>query len=118
MYYIYILFSKTANKYYVGHSENPWKRVLQHNSNRIEKYTGKVQDWELKAVFEVSPLRGDADKLEKYIKKQKSKQLILKLVDESFVPGDKLGKLVRIPHMRDLSGSSRNIAASVGLSTA
>jgi putative endonuclease len=101
MYYIYFLYSKTADKYYVGHSENPWKRLIQHNSNCIEKYTGKVQDWELMAVFEVSPLKGDAVKLEKFIKKQKSKQLILKLLDENSIPVDTLGKLVRVPHVRD-----------------
>jgi len=101
MYYIYILYSKTADKYYVGHSLDPLQRLEQHNTNRVEKYTGKNHDWEMKAVFEVSPVKGDADKLEKFIKRQKSKQLLLKLVDENFVPVDKLGKLVRVPQLRD-----------------
>ena len=68
MYYIYFLYSEAADKYYVGHSQDPFKRLEQHLSNSGDKYTGSYVDWKLKAVFEVSPLRGDADKIEKFIK--------------------------------------------------
>jgi putative endonuclease len=101
MYYIYILYSKVADKFYVGHSRDPWKRLEQHNANRIDKYTGKYSNWELKAVFEISPFKGEANKFEKFIKRQKSKLLLLKLIDENFIVSDKLKKLVRVPHLRD-----------------
>jgi putative endonuclease len=79
MFYIYIIHSSSANKFYVGHSENPWDRLIQHNENKGDKYTGKYQNWELKAVFQISENRGEALKIEKFIKKQKSSELIIKL---------------------------------------
>jgi hypothetical protein len=37
MYYIYILHSDIADKFYVGFSSNPWNRTIQHNTNSKEK---------------------------------------------------------------------------------
>ena len=71
MYYLYILYSCQANKYYVGHSIDPWNRLNQHLNNSGEKFTGSYKDWQLKAVFEVSPNRGEAEKIERFIKRQK-----------------------------------------------
>ena len=101
MFYIYIIYSNDAEKFYVGHSENPWERILQHNIDRNDKYTGKYQNWELKAVFEVSNNRGDALKIEKFIKNQKNKKLLIKLIDPEFIPNETLVQLVRVPHVRD-----------------
>jgi putative endonuclease len=81
MYYVYFLFSQQANKFYVGHSADPWKRLNQHLANSADKYTGGYHDWQLIAVFEVSELRGDADKIEKFIKRQKSRNLINKIIE-------------------------------------
>ena len=96
MFYIYIIYSNTAEKFYVGHSENPWDRLVQHNENEGDKYTGKYQNWELKAVFQVSENRGDALLIEKFIKRQKSKKLLLKLIEPDFVPTGDLAQLVRV----------------------
>jgi len=101
MYYLYILYNSGANKYYVGYSTNPWLRLEQHNTNSGEKYTGKYSSWILVAVFSVSENRIVALAIEKFIKKQKSRVLIEKLVDSSFEPSGKLAQLVRVPHMRD-----------------
>jgi predicted GIY-YIG superfamily endonuclease len=73
VYYIYFLHSVVAGKSYVGHSHDPWNRLNQHRSNTGEKFTGSYHDWQLVAVFEVSNNRGDADSIEKFIKRQKSK---------------------------------------------
>lgn len=100
-FYIYILHSVLANKYYVGFSENPWLRFEQHQSNSSNKYTGKFKDWELVCVFKVEGNKSDALKIEKFIKSQKSKIFILKLLDERFIPEGKLAQLVRVPHVRD-----------------
>jgi putative endonuclease len=97
MFYIYIIYSNTAEKFYVGHSENPWDRLVQHNENEGDKYTGKYQNWELKAVFQVSENRGDAILIEKFIKRQKSKKLLLKLIEPEFIPSGDLAQLVRVP---------------------
>jgi putative endonuclease len=96
MFYIYIIYSNTAEKFYVGHSENPWDRLVQHNENEGDKYTGKYQNWELKAVFQVSENRGDALIIEKFIKRQKSKKLLLKLIEPEFIPSGDLAQLVRV----------------------
>ena len=101
MFYLYILFSSRANKYYVGHSQDPWKRLIQHNENSGAKFTGKYSGWDLVAVFEVSINRGDADKIEKFIKRQKSRILIEKLIQPDFVGKGVLAQLVRVPHVRD-----------------
>jgi putative endonuclease len=101
MFYIYIIYSNTAERFYVGHSENPWDRLVQHNENEGDKYTGKYQNWELKAVFQVSENRGDALLIEKFIKRQKSKKLLLKLIEPEFIPTGDLAQLVRVPYVRD-----------------
>ena len=85
MYYIYILYSTVADKYYVGHSLDPWSRLKQHLSNSGDKYTGSYKDWKLVGVFEVSANKGDADKVEKFIKRQKSRILIEKILEENFI---------------------------------
>ena len=101
MYYIYILYSTVADKYYVGHSLDPWSRLKQHLSNSGDKYTGSYKDWKLVGVFEVSANKGDADKVEKFIKRQKSRILIEKILEENFIGTGELAQLVRVPHVRD-----------------
>lgn len=100
MFYIYIIYSNTAEKFYVGHSENPWDRLVQHNENEGDKYTGKYQNWELKAVFQVSENRSDVLLIEKFIKRQKSKKLLLKLIEPDFVPTSDLAQLVRVSKIK------------------
>ncbi len=97
--YIYIIYSLSANIYYVGYSSDPWKRVIQHNENESDKYTGKYSNWEIKAVFEVSEGIASAQKLEIFIKKQKSRVLIERLIDTEFKPEGVLAQLVRVPHV-------------------
>ena len=101
MFYIYIIYSESSDLFYIGHSANPQKRLEQHNQNDTDKFTGKHLNWEMKATFEVSENKGDADKIEKFLKKQKSRNLIIKLIDPTFVPSGKLAQLVRVPHVRD-----------------
>ena len=101
MHYIYFLYSETADKYYVGHSQDPWKRLEQHLSNTGDKYTGSFHDWKLKAVFEVSSVRGAADKIEKFIKRQKSRNLLENMLLPQFIGTGILAQLVRVPHVRD-----------------
>ena len=101
MYYIYIIYSESFDKFYIGSSQDPWKRLDKHNKSKFNTYTSKYRPWELKAVFEAATTRGNAEKIERYIKKQKSKTLLLKLIDKSFIPNSKLAQLVRVPHVRN-----------------
>jgi putative endonuclease len=101
MYYIYILYSDSSDKYYVGHSSAPWNRLQQHLNNSGDKYTGSYKDWRIIAVFEASLDRGEAMRIEKLIKKQKSRNLIEKMITPGFSGAGILAPLVRVPHVRD-----------------
>ena len=70
-------------------------------ANTSDKYTGRAKDWVLASVFEVSSKEGEAMKIERFIKKQKSRKLIEQLCDENFVPTGILAQMVRVPHVRD-----------------
>ena len=76
MFYVYILYSEKADIYYVGSSSNPWHRLEQHNTTKLNTFTSKHRPWVLVAVFEAGTTRGEAERLEKFIKKQKSRSLI------------------------------------------
>jgi putative endonuclease len=101
MYYLYVLYTAEADKYYVGQSSDPWKRLEWHNTNSGDTYTGKYNSWELVAVFFVSEERAQAVKIERYIKRQKSRRLIEKLLNPNFELTGELAQLVRVPHVRD-----------------
>ncbi|MDX5339330.1 MAG: GIY-YIG nuclease family protein [Cyclobacteriaceae bacterium] len=100
-FFIYILYSPSSDKYYVGHSENPFKRLSEHNFGEHHKSTTPGRPWELKAIFEIEGDRGNAIKIEKFIKKQKSRSLIEKLTNPDLIPQGYLAQLVRVPHVRD-----------------
>jgi putative endonuclease len=100
MFFIYILYSPSADKYYVGQTNDPNRRLFEHNNNPRNTFTRKFAPWTLKAYFKVNDNRGDAMKLEKYIKKQKSRHFIKKLIN---IPGffEEIAQLVRVPIHRD-----------------
>ena len=101
MFYIYVLYSESFDKYYVGYTNDIERRLEEHNTSKLNTYTHKYCPWEVKALFKVSEDRGEAMKMERFIKKQKSRTIIVQLVDPSFVPTGKLARLVRVPHVRD-----------------
>ena len=79
MYYVYILYSKKLDRYYVGSTNNVIDRLRRHNSGQ-GKYSAKGAPWELVKKFETST-RSDAVKLEMKIKKRGIKRF---LVDSGF----------------------------------
>ena len=96
MYYLYILHSETANRYFIGNSEDPKESLSFHNTNETHKYTGKYADWRTVALFQCSDSKEEVRKIEDFITKQKNKKLLMKLIDPSFTPLDKLESLKRI----------------------
>ena len=66
MHYVYIIYSKTLNRFYVGETTNIEDRLKGHVSNK-NKYTGKAKDWILVWNTEL-PDRKSALALEKKIK--------------------------------------------------
>jgi putative endonuclease len=82
MFYIYILYSETFDKYYIGYSDNPERRVNEHNTKAFNTFTKKHRPWKLAYSFPVSENRADTMKIEKFIKKQKSRKFIETIVFE------------------------------------
>ena len=101
MFYIYILYSSSADKYYVGYSHNPSKRLIEHNTKPFNTYTSKYRPWVLAAMFACSQNEAAVIQIERFIKKQKSRKFIEQLINPDFIPQNKLAQLVRVPHMRD-----------------
>ncbi|MBL0337530.1 MAG: GIY-YIG nuclease family protein [Chitinophagaceae bacterium] len=102
MFYIYILFSRAFDKFYIGYTRDYRQRLIQHNTQDFHHtFTSKYRPWELAAVFEAGTHEGEVMKLEKFIKKQKSRRLLEQLSDSSFIPTGYLAQLVRVPHVRD-----------------
>ncbi|MDB4286240.1 GIY-YIG nuclease family protein [bacterium] len=103
-YYIYILYSSVSDRYYVGQSYDVQTRLKDHNegnhSHQSTKYTFKHRPWELKASFFVSEDRGKAMKIERYIKRQKSRKFIEQLI-AVHLDRDGLAQLIRVPMSRD-----------------
>ena len=83
MFYVYIIHSKTANKYYVGQTENLEKRLISHLSG-ISKYTSISTDWIL-VYTESFATRNEAIRRENEIKKKKSKKYIEWLISPNKV---------------------------------
>ncbi len=71
MYYIYILYSESSEKYYVGYTSDYQRRLTEHNTTERDTYTSKHRPWRLEAVFECSESEGEAMKVEDFIKKKK-----------------------------------------------
>ncbi len=100
MFYIYIIYSATSDKYYVGYSIDPERRLVEHNNNERISYTSKHRPWELKATFAVSESRSVTMQYEKKIKQMKSRRIIELLIEHKGEM-DFLAQLVRVPTGRD-----------------
>jgi putative endonuclease len=101
MFYIYIIYSKTANLYYVGYTSDPQLRLIEHNNNPHNTFTSKHRPWIMKALFVSGKSESVTIIIERFIKKQKSRKLIEMLCNPDFIPSGELAQLVRVPHMRD-----------------
>ena len=101
MYYIYILHSISSDKYYVGYTKDYLKRLTDHNHQAyFNTFTSKHRPWILKAVFQTGDSESNAIQIERFIKRQKSRVLIEKMLAEEKFDGV-LAQLVRVPHVRD-----------------
>jgi putative endonuclease len=81
MFYIYILYSQKSDKYYIGLTTDVNRRLEEHNHPPInKKYTAKHLPWKLKFFFECSDSRGIGLKVERFIKNQKSRNFLEKLI--------------------------------------
>ena len=77
---VYILFSKTKNRFYIGFTSNLEERIIRHNQ-KSKGFTGSVNDWELvyQETFQTKEL---AIAREKQIKSWKSSVKIRALYEQ------------------------------------
>ena len=83
MYWVYILYSEKIDKYYIGSTSNLKNRIEFHNSEYNKIWSKRGKPWVLvfSHTFETNK---EALAAEKFIKKQKSRTFILKLIDEGW----------------------------------
>jgi putative endonuclease len=86
MYYLYIIYSQKSDKYYIGYSDNPLRRLSEHNESPHLSYTSKHRPWSIKAIIPIANDRGSAIKWEKYLKGLKSRKFIEQLISERMKP--------------------------------
>ena len=77
-YWLYILKSKTSDKYYIGISQNPQVR-LHYHKNLEKGFTSRYRPWEIVFTKEF-PDRQQAQMIEKKIKSWKSRIMIEKII--------------------------------------
>jgi putative endonuclease len=79
MNFVYILYSISLDKYYIGEALDFQERIKQHNSGFYDSaYTKQASDWSL--FYSIECLnRLQARKIETHIKKMKSKAYIQNL---------------------------------------
>jgi putative endonuclease len=74
MYFVYILYSKTIDKFYVGETVDLAARLDLHNNGEFDlSYTKQARDWMLYFKLEC-PDRTVARRIELHIKKMKSRK--------------------------------------------
>ncbi|WP_317898971.1 GIY-YIG nuclease family protein [Aurantibacillus circumpalustris] len=81
MFFVYILYSKVKDKYYVGQTDNLETRLVSHNSG-TSPYTSIASDWEI-VYFEQYATRTETRKRENAIKRKKSRKYIESLLSAS-----------------------------------
>ena len=92
MHNLYILHSKTLNRYYVGETPNTEIRLEQHLEHYFPKsFTKSAEDWEMIFSKECAD-RKDAIYLERFIKRMKSKKFIQRIIQEPQILDDILSK--------------------------
>jgi len=62
--------------FYFVYSDNPERRKVEHNTDVRNTYTSKHRPWQLVTAISVGKDRGYAMRVERYIKRLKSRRII------------------------------------------
>jgi putative endonuclease len=95
MYFVYILYSLCADRYYIGQTENLDNRLQSHNSGLVRS-TKAYLPWELKYT-EVYATRSEAMQREHEIKTKKSRRYIEDLLASRSVAESREAGLITGP---------------------
>ncbi|WP_317133053.1 GIY-YIG nuclease family protein [Flavobacterium ustbae] len=92
MHYLYILYSSSSQKFYIGETSNIDERTLKHNNHSYSNsFTKIARDWEIVLSF-ICENRDEALYLESFIKKMKSKIFNNKIIADPSILKDILSK--------------------------
>ena len=92
MHFLYIIYSPSINKYYIGETANINERIKQHNSGFFKgAFTKQTKDWTIKFTFSLTS-RTEARKAEKFIKRMKSRKFIEKIINQPDIIMDLINK--------------------------
>jgi putative endonuclease len=100
MFYLYILYSVSSDKYYVGYTEDTERRLFEHNHSERKTYTSKHRPWQIKKAIEIGNNRSFAMQVERAVKKTKSRVIVEKIISDANTVED-MAQLVRVPICRD-----------------
>jgi putative endonuclease len=78
MFFVYILESEKNGRFYVGYSEDPQRRLADHNVGKVIS-TRNHRPW-IKAYEETFNTETEAIRREREIKSKKSRTFLLKLI--------------------------------------
>ena len=78
---VYILFSESKNKFYIGYTSNLEERIIRHNQ-KSKGFTGNVNDWKIVYTENYQTIE-EATQREKKIKSWKSSFKIRELISKT-----------------------------------
>jgi putative endonuclease len=76
---VYVLFSVTYNKIYIGFSSNPEARLAAHNAENGKGYTHAFRPWKMIHTEHFST-KAEAQRREKQLKSAKGREFIWRLI--------------------------------------
>jgi putative endonuclease len=80
MFTVYVLYSETFRKVYVGYTSNLSQRFLSHNELATKGWTIKFRPWKI-AYTEIYETKAKAMQREKQLKSAKGREWIWKTID-------------------------------------
>ncbi|UZD24343.1 GIY-YIG nuclease family protein [Algoriphagus halophytocola] len=84
---VYILYSRSLDKFYIGYTADFTARLAFHNSAQNKIWTKRGQPWEVHLLIDRLE-KSQALKMEKHLKKMKSRNYLLELkADPSAIDG-------------------------------
>ena len=78
-FYVYILYSSSKDKFYIGYTSNIEERLIRHNQ-KSKGFTGTTNDWKI-VYSELHSTKLEALTREKQIKSWKSRSNIQALIN-------------------------------------
>ena len=80
MHFVYVLYSASKDKFYIGSSANPAERLNKHNAKH-KGFTGNNSDWVI-VLIEPYATKPEAEKRERQLKAWKNRERIEALVNK------------------------------------